>query len=89
MSRRSKESLRPLSDEECEQLQHLARCGSEPAEDETVTWSVMTLRWVLREAPDGLPQVSGYTIHTVGVMLPFSILRYATGPLICGKDSTW
>ena len=35
----------------------------EPAEDGTVVWSVMTLRQALRA--DGLPQVSGYTIHTV------------------------
>lgn len=144
MSRRQKEPLRPLNDEECEQLRHLARCASEPAEqvarakallavaegcnytqaarragrrsndavsqlvarfnreglgalvrragqgskahygpaererilaevrrppepakDGTGTWSVMTLRRALREAPDGLPRVSGYTIHAV------------------------
>lgn len=36
-----------------------------PAEDGTAGWSVMTLRRALREAPDGLPRVSGYTIHSV------------------------
>lgn len=144
MSRRRNESLRPLSNDEREKLQHLVRCGSEPAEqvahakallsvaegstyieaarragrrsndavsqlvtrfnreglgalvrcagqggkarygprerqrilaevrrqpepaaDGTVAWSVMTLRRALREVPDGLSQVSGYTIHTV------------------------
>lgn len=144
MSRRPKEPLRPLRDEERKKLQHLVRCGSEPAEsvarakallavaagctyteaarragrcsndavsrlvarfngeglgtlvrrtgqgrkacygpaerqrivaevrrqpepaeDGTVAWSVMTLRRALRKAPDGLPQISGYTIHTV------------------------
>lgn len=37
----------------------------EPAEDGTAGWSVMTLRRALRQAPDGLPRVSGYTIHSV------------------------
>ena len=32
MSRRRKEPLRALSDEEQEKLHHLARCASEPAE---------------------------------------------------------
>jgi hypothetical protein len=32
MSRRRNESLRPLSNDEREKLQHLVRCGSEPAE---------------------------------------------------------
>jgi transposase len=33
--------------------------------DGTATWSLMTLRRALREAPDGLPQVSTYTIWAV------------------------
>jgi hypothetical protein len=37
----------------------------EPAEDGTASWSLMTLRRALREAPDGLPQVSTYTIRSV------------------------
>ena len=37
----------------------------EPSEEGTVEWSVMTLRRSLREAPDGLAQISGYTIHSV------------------------
>jgi hypothetical protein len=36
-----------------------------PAEDGTAGGSVMMLRRALREAPDGLPRVSGYTIHSV------------------------
>jgi len=36
-----------------------------PAEDGTASWSLMTLRRALRKAPDGLPQVSTYTIRAV------------------------
>lgn len=40
-------------------------------EDGTATWSLTTLRCALREAPDGLPQVSTftilYTLHEAGV----------------------
>ncbi len=43
------------------------RCGSE---DGTATWSLTTLQRSLREAPDGLPQVSTFTllqsIHEAG-----------------------
>jgi hypothetical protein len=34
-------------------------------EDGTASWSLSTLRRVLREAPDGLPEVSTYTIWKV------------------------
>jgi transposase len=37
----------------------------EPETDGTATWSLMTLRRALRRAPDGLPQVSTYTIRAV------------------------
>lgn len=33
--------------------------------DGTATWSLKTLERALRTAPDGLPKVSTYTIHTV------------------------
>ena len=33
--------------------------------DGTATWSLKTLQRALRTAPDGLPKVSTYTIHTV------------------------
>jgi transposase len=33
--------------------------------DGTATWSLQTLQRALREAPDGLPAVSTYTIHAV------------------------
>lgn len=33
--------------------------------DGTATWSLQTLRRALRQAPDGLPQVSTYTIRSV------------------------
>ncbi len=33
--------------------------------DGTATWSLKTLQRALRAAPDGLPKVSTYTIHTV------------------------
>lgn len=37
----------------------------EPAQDATASWSLMTLRRALREAADGLPRVSTYTIRSV------------------------
>jgi transposase len=38
----------------------------EPREDGTATWSLTTLQRTLREAPDGLPEVSTFTIlHTI------------------------
>jgi transposase len=33
--------------------------------DGTATWSLKTLQRALRQAPDGLPKISTYTIHTV------------------------
>jgi transposase len=33
--------------------------------DGTATWSLSTLRRALREAPDGLPEVSTFTLHQV------------------------
>ena len=41
------------------------RRAPEPETDGTATWSLMTLRRALRRAPDGLPQVSTYTIRAV------------------------
>ena len=37
----------------------------DPQQDGTANWSLMTLRRALRQAPDGLPKVSTYTIRTV------------------------
>jgi transposase len=34
-------------------------------EDGTATWSLVTLQRALRRAPDGLPQVSTFTLHQV------------------------
>lgn len=34
-------------------------------QDRTATWSLMTLRRALRQAPDGLPRVSSFTIWSV------------------------
>ena len=134
MSRCQKDPLRPLTEDECQKLQRLARSGSEPAEpvarakallaarsvgrkssdavsqlvarfnreglsalvrrlgqgakpkytgedrarivaevrrqpepahDGTGKWSLMRLRRALRTAPEGLPQVSAYTIRAV------------------------
>lgn len=42
-----------------------ARRKPDPAQDGTATWSLMTLRRALRNAPDGLPHVSTYTIGQV------------------------
>ena len=36
-----------------------------PEADGTATWSLSTLRRTLREAPDGLPKVSTYTVRRV------------------------
>jgi hypothetical protein len=50
-----------------ERAKIIAQAGRlpEPARDGTGHWSLMTLRRALREAPDGLPRVSTYTIRTV------------------------
>lgn len=42
-----------------------ARRTPNPEQDGTASWSLMTLRHALREAPDGLPQVSTWTIGQV------------------------
>lgn len=42
-----------------------ARRTPEPGRDGTATWSLMTLRTALRQAPEGLPHVSTYTIGQV------------------------
>ena len=42
-----------------------ARRTPNPEQDGTANWSLMTLRRALRRAPDGLPQVSTYTIGQV------------------------
>ena len=42
-----------------------ARRAPVPDQDGTATWSLMTLRRALRQAPDGLPQVSTYTLWRV------------------------
>jgi hypothetical protein len=42
-----------------------ARRTPEQEADQTATWSLTTLRRALRRAPDGLPQVSTYTIWCV------------------------
>jgi hypothetical protein len=42
-----------------------ARRTPDPEQDGAATWSLMTLRRSLRKAPDGLPEVSTYTIRAV------------------------
>jgi transposase len=42
-----------------------ARRQPDPEQDGTASWSLMTLRRVLRTAPDGLPKISTYTIRQV------------------------
>ena len=37
----------------------------DPATDGTATWSLQTLQRALRQAPDGLPEISEYTIRQV------------------------
>ena len=41
------------------------RRAPDPEQDGAATWSLMTLRRVLRKVPDGLPKVSTYTIRAV------------------------
>lgn len=42
-----------------------ARRAPDPEQDGTASWSLMTLRRALRNAPDGLPKISVYTIRAV------------------------
>jgi transposase len=59
-------------------------------EDGTATWSLTTLRRTLREAPDGLPQVSTftllYTIHEAGYSWQKSRTWCETGKTLRKKD---
>jgi hypothetical protein len=41
------------------------RRSPDPEQDGTKTWSLTTLQLALRQAPDGLPKVSTYTIWLV------------------------
>ncbi len=50
---------------ERERLLTEARRSPEHERDGTATWSLVTLQRALRRAPDGLPQVSTYTIWCV------------------------
>lgn len=47
---------------ERERILQEVRRQPEPSEDGTATWSLTTLQRALRQAPDGLPHVSTYTI---------------------------
>jgi hypothetical protein len=64
-----------------EQARILAEARRKPelAQDGTATWSLSTLQRSLRQAPDGLPEVSTYTIWVVLQANGFS----------CQKDSSW
>ena len=48
------------------------RRSPNPEQDGTATWSLMLLRRALRSAPDGLPDVSTYTIRAVMQATGFS-----------------
>jgi len=50
---------------ERERILQEVRRPPDPEQDGTATWSLMLLRRALRKAPDGLPDVSTYTIHAV------------------------
>jgi transposase len=50
---------------EQERILREARRPPDRAQDGTATWSLTTLQRALRQAPDGLPQVSTYTIWLV------------------------
>jgi transposase len=66
---------------EREQARILQEVRREPARDEdgTATWSLTTLQRALRRAPDGLPDISTYTIWSV---LHEAGFRW-------GKDRSW
>ncbi|MCA1837505.1 MAG: helix-turn-helix domain-containing protein [Actinobacteria bacterium] len=53
------------TDLEYERILKEARRDADRQEDGTATWSLTTLRQALRQAPDGLPEVSTYTIWKV------------------------
>jgi transposase len=57
--------------EERERILQEARRQPDPAQDGTATWSLATLQRTLRQATDGLPHVSTYTIwatlHDAGI----------------------
>jgi hypothetical protein len=57
--------------QERERILREARRQPDPAHDGTATWSLTTLQRTLRQAADGLPQVSTYTIwatlHNAGL----------------------
>ncbi len=50
---------------ERERILQEVRRSPDPEQDGTATWSLMLLRRALRQAPDGLPEVSTYTIRAV------------------------
>jgi len=50
---------------ERERILAQARRQPDPEQDGTATWSLSTLQHALRQAPDGLPDVSTYTIWVV------------------------
>jgi transposase len=58
-------------------LREVARTPT-PEQDGTATWSLSTLRRVLRSAPDGLPRVSTFTIRQVLREAGFSHQRTRT-----------
>ncbi len=53
------------STRERERILKEARRAADRENDGSATWSLSTLRRALRHAPDGLPEVSGYTIWKV------------------------
>jgi transposase len=50
---------------ECERILAEVRRPPDRDQDRTATWSLLTLRRALRQAPDGLPKVSTFTIWGV------------------------
>jgi transposase len=66
-------------DQERERILREVRRQPDREKDGTASWSLNTLRRALREAPDGLSNVSTYTIYTVLVEAGWS----------WQKDGTW
>jgi transposase len=64
---------------EHERILHEVRRAPDRETDGTATWSLATLQRTLRQAPDGLPAVSTFTV--------WSVLH--EGGLRWGKDRSW
>ena len=67
------------------------RRSPDPEQEGTASWYLMTLRRALRQAPDGLPKVSTYTIRAVlqeaGFRWPRTRIWCETGQVLRKRKS--